>query len=246
MALICPACNASNRDSAKFCRSCAHQLFEFQSTAPNSKPARTSSRKRKRRKKAPEPSHQGLIWTVVLVFALLALAAALWRWGTQQRNTPPEPAATPETTLARPRAPESEALEHAQQALRELEVEAAARAAEREAESARLAAEAEQQAQAAKAAARAAPATPPQGPAASNESGITETVERLAPQPDPEPAPQAAPAPEPAGSLCAGVGVIARAVCLQNECRKPALAQHPQCVHMRELQQSLQQSAGGG
>ncbi|MCZ2292746.1 MAG: hypothetical protein LC125_12440 [Burkholderiales bacterium] len=65
-----------------------------------------------------------------------------------------------------------------------------------------------------------------------------EVAAAAAPAPDPQPA-----APR---ELCAGSSFLARAVCLQRECRKPGMQQHPQCVQMRELQRSLHNPDGGG
>lgn len=180
---------------------------------------------------------------VLFALALLALGLTIWRWGVQHGAAQPATSAQVASPVPS-RAPESEALERTQQALRELqaqaEQQAAQRAAERAAENARQ--EAARQAAPAKAARRTdAPTLPP---ATERDSGITETVERLPPPSAPQPEP--APAPTPTGPLCASEGVFARSLCLQTECRKPAFAQHPDCVRMRELQESLQQSAGGG
>jgi hypothetical protein len=58
----------------------------------------------------------------------------------------------------------------------------------------------------------------------------------------PRPTPPALAAPP--ATLCANSRFIAHAVCLQRECSKPGLQQHPQCVRMREQQQALQDGSG--
>ncbi|MFD1709108.1 zinc ribbon domain-containing protein [Ottowia flava] len=59
----------------------------------------------------------------------------------------------------------------------------------------------------------------------------------------PGPAPAAPTAPAP---LCADRAFISRAICLQSECNKPALRQHPSCIRMREQQDALKHASGGG
>ena len=63
--------------------------------------------------------------------------------------------------------------------------------------------------------------------------------------PSPTTPPPTAPAPV-AASLCSDRAFIGRAVCLQSECSKPALRQHPSCVRMREQQEALRNGSGGG
>lgn len=246
MARTCPACGAENRDTAKFCLKCAQQLVSLKPD-PENKPQDSSRRRRKRKKSttAPKTKSQDLFWIILLALALLALGTALWRWAVPPGTATPvkPPAAPAEITLPAPSpVPESETL---WQALRELEAQAeqqaAQRAAERAAEHARQE-QARRQARSAESAQRSE--TPVQPRAPERDTCITETVEPLPVVPHPPAAPTLEPAQ--ANTLCPGVGVFARARCLQTECSKPELAQHPDCVRMRELQESLQQSAGGG
>ena len=72
----------------------------------------------------------------------------------------------------------------------------------------------------------------------------TETVQLSVPSTPVAPPSPAAPAAP--GTLCGDRAFIARAVCLQSECSKPALRQHPNCVRMREQQEVLRQGSGGG
>lgn len=244
MARICPACGAENRDAAKFCLKCAQQLVSLRPSTET--PRENSPRKRRKRKKStatPETNSQDLLWMVLLILALLALSAALWRWAVLHDTAKP-PAAPAQTSLPAPttHAPESEAL---WQALRDLEAQAeqqaAQRAAQRAAENARQE-EARHQAASATAVQRTETPARPREP--ERDTGITVTVEPLPSVPHLP----AAPTPEPtqADTLCPGAGVFARARCLQTECNKPTLAQHPECIHMRELQNALQHSAGDG
>lgn len=256
MALTCSACGAENRESAKFCLKCAQPLVAL---ASSQQPAQNSTRRRRKKRKSgasrQAAARQDRLWLVFLALALLMLGFSIWRWGVQHGaaqtapTTPSAPSATQSAPLSVPlRAPESEALERTQQALRELELEAAEQAAQREAERAAEQArqqDAAHQAELAKAAAKRkdAAAAPPPAQALERDSGITETVERL---PGPAaPAPAQTPPAGPA-RLCAGEGVFARSLCLQNECRKPQLAQHPDCIHLRGLQEALRESSGGG
>ncbi|MFV0680132.1 hypothetical protein [Ottowia sp.] len=71
-----------------------------------------------------------------------------------------------------------------------------------------------------------------------------------APAPTPAPPPQA-PASQavkrtPPARLCAGSSFIAHEVCLQNECTRAGMRQHPQCVRMRERQKLLRDGVGDG
>ncbi|MFT4195404.1 MAG: hypothetical protein QM614_12240, partial [Ottowia sp.] len=59
------------------------------------------------------------------------------------------------------------------------------------------------------------------------------------PAPAPGPAPPAAPA-----ALCADSQLFAHSVCLQRECGRSGMRQHPQCVRMREQQQALREGSG--
>ena len=84
MSLICPQCGAENRDSAKFCLKCAHQLVPL--GAATEPPAEPRKRRRKRRPVAqdqPARRRQMLLWGVVLVGALIGMGIFIGRWGAQ-------------------------------------------------------------------------------------------------------------------------------------------------------------------
>ena len=66
-----------------------------------------------------------------------------------------------------------------------------------------------------------------------------EPIEAPAPRP-PAPAVVAA----PSGALCAERRFIGYAMCLQAECTKPGMRQHPQCVRMREQQDAVRVGSG--
>jgi hypothetical protein len=53
------------------------------------------------------------------------------------------------------------------------------------------------------------------------------------------------PAPRPeTRALCADSSFLAHAVCLQTECARTGMRQHPQCQRMREQQQALREGSG--
>ncbi|MBS0301230.1 MAG: zinc ribbon domain-containing protein, partial [Proteobacteria bacterium] len=144
MSLICPQCGAENRDSAKFCLKCAHQLVPL--GAATEPPAEPRKRRRKRRPVAqdqPARRRQMLLWGVVLVGALIGMGILIGRWGAQPavpgattasasaaaRQAPAS--ANPPTTLAQAAtaptsAPESAALMRAAEALQQLHTQASA------------------------------------------------------------------------------------------------------------------------
>lgn len=80
------------------------------------------------------------------------------------------------------------------------------------------------------------PSVPPSAPQVAAEPAAAP------PQPV-APAPVATPE---TGALCADRRFIAHAVCLQAECDKPSMRQHPQCVRMREQQDALRRGSGEG
>ena len=78
MALICPKCGAENRDAAKFCLKCAHQLVAL-GPAP-APPEAPRKRRRKRRPAEAEATAPGKRPHAVLI-ALLAVFAIGALWG---------------------------------------------------------------------------------------------------------------------------------------------------------------------
>ena len=238
MSLICPQCGAENRDSAKFCLKCAHQLVPL--GAATEPPAEPRKRRRKRRPVAqdqPARRRQMLLWGVVLVGALIGMGIFIGRWGAQPavpgattasasaaaRQAPAS--ANPPTTLAQAAtaptsAPESAALMRAAEALQQLHTQTSAPTPHASA----TVTAAHVSASAAKPAARRAPPKAPPAPA-----------------PTPVAARPAAPR-----ELCAGTQFLARGLCLQTECNKPSQQKHPQCAQLREQQEAMRQGTGGG
>lgn len=246
MSLTCPQCGADNRDSAKFCLKCAHQLVALDAPQDFADTELSPRKRRRSRRARAAPSDTGrtaraALWGLLGMCALVALGAVLWLWaaGSSPRPEAVASATPPESTLPplNP-APESAALAQAADALKTLAAEAEARAAQ---EAATRAAEASQ------------PRTPPNPRPVANRKAIDEAPPAAPTPPPPEPV--AAPAPEPVApppppapprELCAGTSFLARASCLQSECSQPGLRDHPQCVRMRELQQSLRNPDSGG
>lgn len=241
MALICPKCGAENRDAAKFCLTCAHQLVALGPAPDAEKP-----RKRRRRRSADDLAMAAATTTVeppqkrygALVLALLTLIAIAALWGIARIaarepaplaqaavTTTPAPAAPPAVLPAPP------AVAPASTGMAEPPAPPPAPVPVIE--------------------------TTPVAPKPARTATPTPRAPRPAPMPEPEP-PPAVPAPEPpkpapppaapsqSAGLCADSRFLAHALCLQRECSKAALQQHPQCVRMREQQRALQQGSGGG
>ena len=85
MSLICPQCGAENRDSAKFCLKCAHQLVPLGAAT---EPAALEPRKRRRKRRPkdqeqPARTRQRVLWAVVLIAALIGMGFFMGRWGAQ-------------------------------------------------------------------------------------------------------------------------------------------------------------------
>lgn len=249
MSLTCPQCGADNRDSAKFCLKCAHQLVALDAPQDFADTELSPSKRRRRRSRRARsaPSDTGrtaraALWGLLGMCALVALGAALWLW-TVGSNPRPEAAAasatTPESALPPlSPAPESAALAQAADALKTLAAEAEARAAQ---EAATRAAEASQP--------RAAPSPRPVANKKADDEVAPAEPAPPPPAPAPEPAPQPVappPPPTPPRELCAGTTFLARAACLQSECSQPGLFNHPQCIRMRELQEALRHPDSGG
>ncbi|HRL37507.1 MAG TPA: zinc ribbon domain-containing protein, partial [Ottowia beijingensis] len=97
MALICPKCGAENRDAAKFCLKCAHQLVAL---APAPAPADPPRKRRRKRRPAadatvaPRGRHRAALIALLAVFAI----GALWGIGRIAARTPAPLAEAPATT----------------------------------------------------------------------------------------------------------------------------------------------------
>lgn len=245
MSRTCPQCGAENRDSAKFCLKCAHQLVALGAVT---EPAALESPKRRRKRRPKTPAQaprtrQMALWSVVLIVALISMGIFIGRWDARpdapspQSTRPSAPAlAAPSTPDALPNAaPESAALAQVAAALESLQAPATIAPTA-------SAASAAEPAHAAKPPARRrtakASAEPPPPPAA-------EPVVTPEPPP-PAPAPVAAPRPAPPRELCAGTSFVARGYCMQTECDKPGMGSHPQCVRMREQQDAMRRGSGEG
>ncbi len=240
MALICPQCGAENRDAAKFCLKCAHQLVPL---PPPPAPAARSRRRRRVRLAAPVMEAEevapkrvsALVLAVLTVFAI----GALWGIAHIAGRAPAPLAEAPATHAAAMKAeppalptPPAPATPEPAQVLFE-PASAPALASEPEVVS------------------DTRPEPPPARPAPVRKTPRTEPpVEPVTRPTPPAPAvvesPVAAAPAQPPATLCAGTRFVAHALCLQRECDKPGRQQHPQCVRMREQQKALQQGSGDG
>lgn len=258
MSLTCPQCDAENRDSAKFCVKCAHQLV------PLSEPTQlldieTPARRRRRagrgKARASRPPVARIAAAVLVsLAALLVLGSMGWLWGppaatpaaSQATDTTPAGVAKQRLDGAAPidapaPAPESEAVARAVDAVQALSAGSTVPDASADVEPAAAATAALQPTPARSTATRDRKARAPQPPAAAAARAearpqveITASAAAIAPAP-------AAPA-----TLCEDSRFFAHAVCLQNECSKPAMQQHPQCLRLHELQDSLRRPSQGG
>lgn len=261
MSLTCPQCGAENRDSAKFCVKCAHQLvllseptqlLDIEAPAP----ARRRAGHDKARSSRPPVAR---IAAAILgsLAALLVLGSMGWLWSpsaatpaasqaAQATDTTPAGVAKQRLDGAAPihapaPAPESEAVARAVDAVQALRAGSTVPDASADVEPAAAATAALQPTPARSTATRDRKARAPQPPAAAAaraearpQAEITASAAAIAPAP-------AAPA-----TLCEDSRFFAHAVCLQNECSKPAMQQHPQCLRLHELQDSLRRPSQGG
>lgn len=262
MALTCPQCGADNRDTAKFCRTCAHQLVALgpsTDAAPTDAEVEAAARARRRRRRARRAVARTASpalrvragWVLLSLALLIALGVLGWSrdvrdhsaLASEARPAPPAPPvrATEAVSAAQPAAsptpaPESAAVARAAQAVQALQAQ-----------------------QRAPAQAGAAQAPAPESVAKPQRRAANRTLRapHAAPPPEAEPKPAELPvasAPPPAaraapqrpGVLCGDERFLARALCLQRACDQPGMGGHPQCVRMRELQQALRNPDRGG
>lgn len=240
MALTCPQCGAENRDAAKFCLKCAHQLVPL---PPAPAPADWPRRRRRVRLATPvmeteEVAPKRLSALVLAVLTLFAVGA-LWGIALIAGRTPAPladaPATNPTalqaeppavTALSAPSTPEPATVLFEPASAPELAGEPEVISDTR-------------------------PELPPARPAPVRKAPRTEPPMKPVTRPTP-PATAVvespvAPAPaQPPATLCAGTRFVAHALCLQRECDKPGRQQHPQCMRMREQQKAMQQGSGDG
>ena len=270
MSLTCPHCGAENRDSAKFCLKCAHQLVPLGKVEPAPPVAR---RKRRTRRPAADSNANAAldaanaptasVWLHGFLIAMAALLLATLIGVLLAQRNAAAPAGARSAVLTPPRAPAN-----GSSALPAGAAASSAAAAPSTSESPAAPAVADlpsappslsaaplltalppaRSASASPASARGEP-----GPRATRAARSAANTTAAAPPasaasepPAPAPRPASAPAPAAPGALCGDARFLAHAICLQNECSKPALRQHPQCVRMREQQEALRRGSGGG
>ena len=240
MALICPQCGAENRDAAKFCLKCAHQLVPL---PPAPAPAVRPRKRRRVRLVAPvmeveEAAPKRLSALVLAVLTLFAVGA-LWGIALIAGRTPAPLAEAPATnpTALQAEPPAVTALPAPSMPEPAMVLFEPASAPELPGDQDMVA--------------DTRPTPPPTRPAPVRKAPRTEPPAEpvTAPAPPAPAAVEASPAPAPVrppATLCAGTRFVAHALCLQRECDKPGRQQHPQCVRMREQQKALQQGSGDG
>lgn len=258
MSLTCPQCDAENRDSAKFCVKCAHQLVPLSEPTQLldiETPARRGRRAGRGEARASRPPVARIAAAVLVsLAALLVLGSMGWLWSpsavtpaaSQATDTTPAEVAKQRLDGAAPidapaPAPESEAVARAVDAVQALSAGSTVPDASADVEPAAAATAALQPTPARSTATRDRKARAPQPPAAA--------AARAEAQPQAEITASAAaiaPAPAAPATLCEDSRFFAHAVCLQNECSKPAMQQHPQCLRLHELQDSLRKPSQGG
>jgi hypothetical protein len=266
MSLICPQCGAENRPHAKFCLKCAKQLVSLNPSADDAARAKRRRKRRQRKEAQARAAAAGTGISAARWMAPGALAAIVLigvvGWMNRSTsvseetfladasvtNTPATPASLPETTATTAQGGPSHAAAV-------LTAAAAASAALNgsASDSAPISPTAQKPPDRTAAASdRVPPRQAPQPTRKVPERARTaaEPAEAAAP-PSPVVATSAPPPPSiasapSANALCADRAFIARAVCLESECAKPALRQHPQCVRMREQQETLRHGSGGG
>lgn len=261
MSQTCPRCGADNRASAKFCLKCAQQLVPLAQAPDDAKTERKRRRKKAaaaarratRRAAPPQPRRPGIATAIGCSMVLGWLA---WWWLTPSASLPRQPVAQAEastTTATDPPAATMAVLPAS------TPIPPAVESAQRVAADAQTPTDVAPHARA-PAASSAEPSQPPVPSAAapahaatsrgtpktrvSRPSGNTTQRPPIASE---APPPQTAPSPSPSvaqSALCADRQFIAHSICLQAECSKPALHQHPQCVRMREQQEGMQRGSG--
>lgn len=245
MPLTCSKCGADNRESAKFCLKCAHQLVPLSST-----PARPAKQRKRRRQRLPSMLYMESAdniprppWRLIGIAAALLTGAALWAFLVPHRHT----AAVQVSSASVTASPQAPAPAMSTPASQPLAVAAAPAAPHTQspapppalADAPPLAAPAPSAVPPKAVRAPATTRTKPRAPAPAATQPAPAAPQALPPPAPPPPAPAPAAPPSPAPGLCAGSQFIAHAICLQAECNKPDQRQHPQCVRMRERQEAL-------
>ena len=247
--LICPQCQAPNRANAKFCNQCASLLAPLyaETVVMDYRPKRrrrSSSRARADVSDARPARSKSASWRPLALLVLLAVltgAATTWFFAQRQQNaSPPEPVLaqartpapqTPHPAAEAPPAPAAPPAPSAEPAL----TEPAPATPPAETPSAPT-------------------ATPAPAPAATPRAPRPRSVAAApTPAPKPTPIPATPPAPTPAAAaprapaqVCAKHNFLAYAACMQEQCSRPGMKSHPQCVRIREREQALRQGSGGG
>lgn len=218
--LICPQCQAPNRANAKFCNQCASLLAPLYAETVvmdyRPKRRRSSSRARADVSDARPARSKSASWRPL---TLLVLLAALTGGATTWFFAQRQQnASPPEPVLAQARTPAPQTPPPAAEAPP----------------------------------APAAPPAPSAEPAPATATPPAETPP--APTSTPAPAPAATPraprprsvAPRAPAQVCAKHNFLAYAACMQEQCSRPGMKSHPQCVRIREREQALRQGSGGG
>ena len=251
--MICSNCGADNRASAKFCTKCAAQLVPlWPVTVQMEEPPRKRRRRRAKKKDASASLHSapggprlglylftGLLLAAVTAWAIYSITSRM----AGQRDVPAV-ATAPAPAPATP--PASETVVPAALVLPASSAPVATASAPDAAGSASSTPHAEA------APAHPASAPPPKPQArktprqpAPTPPPVVQVAEPAPAPPPPPPTPASRPAaPVAPATLCSDSQLFAHSVCLQRECSRPGMRQHPQCMRMREQQQVLREGRG--
>ena len=237
--MICSNCGADNRESAKFCAKCAKQLVPLWPATVQLDEPTPRKRRRRHADEPPAPAGPrlglyllaGLLLIAVTGWAVYAITSQMSRQRDAQASAPPAMAATEPASAPAP-APTRATTPPAPSAASAPEPTPVA------APSAPAPAHPEPHPRAKP------PAKPRQAASAPAPVAPQPAAPEPAAPPPPAPAPAPASAPAPVAALCADSSLFAHALCLQRECSRPGMRQHPQCVRMREQQQALREGSG--
>jgi hypothetical protein len=242
--MICSNCGADNRTSAKFCAKCAQQLVPLwpATVQLEDDPPPRKRRRRSSDTTAPTRTPRGPRLGLYLVAGALLAALAAWALysifasPSSEHQGPQPPVAAASAPASAPPVGASAAGASAPPP-----VSAPAIAAQPPTTPPPVVH--------AEPAPRSRPAPSPSRISAPRATQVAPPA--AAPVTAPEPvasAPVAAasrPAPRPeTRALCADSSFLAHAVCLQTECARTGMRQHPQCQRMREQQQALREGSG--
>ena len=243
MTVLCGACNAENRDAAKFCKGCGRKIAQawpqvaavvadvsdaalLLATANQREAVRKTRAAEEELRPTPAPPRARISngrWIAALGLGVVLLVVAAAWWGQRNKSQEISAPATPalDAATSPPAALEPPAPVPAVTPEPVLSAPAGATVNSEPTPVLEAAAPANSKQRKPAAKKQPTPTAPP-------------VVEAAVPAPPP-PAPEPVRVPTPQES-CAGRNFIARAQCLATQCARPELASHPQCEAVRQQQ----------